>query len=123
VSGTPGGRRDPVVAAVARVLGIGALVSVSLVGLGVALLVASGIAPTRDQGPPPDPGAILADLLALRPTGWLWAGLLLTLALPTTRVLFAVVGFLRTGDGRAAAVAAGVLTVLLTAFGVAVATR
>jgi len=98
---------------------VGTLAAVGLVTLGVALLVAAGITPTRDPGPAPEPAGLLSDLLALRPAGWLWAGLLVTLALPTTRVALAAVGFLRTGDRRAAAVAAGVLSVLVVAFTVA----
>jgi uncharacterized membrane protein len=117
------GRPDPVSASVSRLLGAGIAASVSLVGLGVVLLAAAGLVPTEDHGPAVDPSAIAADLLALRPAGLLWLGLLLTLALPTARVALALLGFARSGDGRAAAVAAGVLCVLLVAFGVALVTR
>lgn len=117
------GRPDPVTKAVARLLGAGILASMSFVSVGVVLLAAAGLVPTRDRGPAADPAAILADLVALRPSGLLWVGLLVTLALPTARVLLALLGFARAGDRRAAAVAAGVLCVLSVAFGVAVVTR
>jgi uncharacterized membrane protein len=122
-AGEPRGRPDPVTQAVARLLGAGILASVSLVAVGVVLLAAAGLVPTRDHGSAADPAAIAADVVALRPAGLLWVGLLVTLALPTARVMLALLGFARAGDRRAAAVAAGVLCVLSVAFGVAVVTR
>jgi uncharacterized membrane protein len=121
-AGSPRGS-DPVANAVARLLSAGTVASVSLVGLGVLLLAAVGLVPTRDRGPALEPSVILADVIALRPAGLLWVGLLFTLALPTARVTVALLGFSRSGDRRAAAVAAGVLCVLLMAFGVALVTR
>ena len=119
-SGTP---RDPVSGAVARLLNVGTFVSVCLIAVGVALLATAGLVPTKDSGPALEPNTVLGDVLALRPAGLLWVGLAITLALPTARVVLALLGFLRLGDRRAAAVAAGVLSVLLVAFAVAVVTR
>jgi uncharacterized membrane protein len=121
--GEPLGRPDPVTQAVARLLGAGILASVSLVAAGVVLLAAAGLVPTQDHGPAADAAAILADLVALRPAGLLWVGLLVTLALPTARVALALLGFIRARDRRAALVAAGVLSALAAAFAVAVLTR
>ena len=123
MSAAPEAPRDPVAGAVARLLNVGTMLSVVLAAAGVALLVANGLVPIHDGGPTFDPGAIVADLLALRPAGVLWAGLAITLALPTARVALAMLGFLRIRDRRAAAVAGGVLGVLLVAFAVAVVTR
>jgi uncharacterized membrane protein len=123
MSGGSLGGRDPVAGAVARLLSAGTLASVSLVGLGVLLLAAAGVVPTRGPGPALEPSVILADVVSLRPAGLLWVGLLLTLALPTARVALALLGFARLGDRRAAAVAAGVLCVLAVAFAVALVTR
>lgn len=114
---------DPVSEAVARLLNWGTLVSVGLVALGVALLVAAGIVPIQDRGPQAVAENIVGDLLNLHAAGPLWLGLLITVALPTARVALAVLGFARTGDRRAMVVAAGVLAVLLVAFAVAVLTR
>ncbi|KRT63750.1 MAG: hypothetical protein XU10_C0007G0009 [Chloroflexi bacterium CSP1-4] len=114
--------RDPVAGAVARLLMAGAIASVVLVAAGVVLMLAAGLRPTADSGPGPDPASIVADVVGLRPAGLLWAGLLLTVALPTARVALALAGFLRLGDRRASAVAAGVLGVLALAFAVALAT-
>ena len=117
-----GAVRDPVAGAVARLLSAGALASVVLVAAGVVLMVAAGLRPTSDSGPDADPSSIVADVVGLRPAGLLWAGLLLTVALPTARVTLALAGFLRLGDHRASVVAAGVLGVLALAFAVALAT-
>ncbi len=117
-----GAVRDPVAGAVARFLSAGTIVSVVLVAAGVVLMLAAGLRPTLDSGPDPDPASIVADVVGLRPAGLLWAGLMLTVALPTARVALALAGFLRLGDRRASAVAAGVLGVLALAFAVALAT-
>lgn len=119
---TDHGGHDPVAGAVARLLTVGTIASVALVAAGVALMLAAGLRPMSDAGPGPAAGTIVADIVGLRPAGLLWAGLLLTLALPTARVALALAGFLRLGDRRAATVAAGVLGVLTVAFAVAAAT-
>ncbi|MGH2407549.1 MAG: DUF1634 domain-containing protein [Candidatus Limnocylindrales bacterium] len=123
MNAAPERRSDPVAGAIARLLNVGTLLSVGLVAVGVVLLAAAGLVPAEDAGPALDPSVIVADIVALRPAGLLWAGLAITVVLPTTRVALAMLGFLRLGDRRAAAVAAGVFSVLMVAFGVAVVTR
>ncbi|MGI8704153.1 MAG: DUF1634 domain-containing protein, partial [Candidatus Limnocylindrales bacterium] len=74
--------------------------------------VLAGITPIRQPGPRLEVGSLAAELAGLRPGGILWLGLLLTVALPTGRVLVSLVGFARARDRRSALVAAAVLGVL-----------
>jgi hypothetical protein len=103
---------DPTVEQVSRLLSGGTLLVLGLVVLGSGLMIATGRGPLAEPGPALDPGRLVADLVALRPEGVLWLGLLLGLCLPTARTAVACLGFARQGDRRAALVAAGVLTVL-----------
>ena len=92
--------------------------AVALLLVGVVLMAAQGISPLADA-PTFQPGAIVADVLALQPTGFLWLGLLVVIATPISRVLVALVGYARTGDRLMVAVSVGILTVIT--IGVAVA--
>ncbi len=94
---------------VARLLGLGTLLTLVLVTGGSLLTVAAGRVPRSDPGPHFDVGRLLPDLVAFRPEGLLWLGLILSLVLPTGRVALALVGFARQGDRRHAVVAAAVL--------------
>lgn len=114
---------EPVAKAAARLLSAGTRASVVLVAAGVGLMLAAGLMPVSDRGPDLDPSAILADVVAMRPAGLTWMGLLLTVSLPTARVALALAGYVRSRDRRAAALAASVLAVLAIAFAVALATR
>ena len=49
--------------------------------------MAAGISPLDPGWPPLDVAAIPSDLLALRPEGFLWLGLLVTIATPLLRVM------------------------------------
>ena len=117
----PGPPPDPVTALIARLLSLGTLVSVALVATGSLLATASG----RSPGParPPDLTRVPVDLANLHPDGFLWAGLLLTVALPTARVVLALAAFARTGDRLAALVALAILGVLALSVSVAFLTR
>ena len=96
---------------VARVLTIGTWASIALVLVGVVELLAAGRSPL-DSAPAFDLAAIPADLLALRPDGALWLGILGLLATPSVRVLASLVGFARGGERAMVVVAALILLVV-----------
>jgi hypothetical protein len=119
----PRDRPDPVVESVSTVLSRGTWLIIGLVGLGTIMMLAAGRRPMQQPGPPFDPLELVVDLFSLRSEGFLWLGLLLTVALPTARTLVAFWGFLRQGDRRASLVAGGVLALLALSFVVALVTR
>lgn len=96
---------------IARVLTIGTYTSVGLIGLGVFAMAAAGVDPL---GPAPafDPAAIVDDLVALRPAGFLWLGILGVLATPASRVLASLIGYLRSGERAMAGVSVAILIVI-----------
>jgi uncharacterized membrane protein len=100
---------------VARLLSIGTYLSVGLLAIGVLLMVPAGISPLDASVQPLDLGRIPADLLAHRPEGFLWLGLLATLATPLGRVATSLVGYLRGGERRMAVIAAAILVVVAVA--------
>ena len=106
-------------ATIARLLSIGTYLSIGLIAIGVVLLLASGASPLD---PPPvfDLARLPADLAALRPTGFLWLGIVGLLATPAARVAAAGVGYARSGERRMVLVALLILVVI--AVGVAVGT-
>lgn len=100
--------------AIARLLTAGTGLAIGLVLLGVAGMLLTGVDPLSHDAPPAfDPGRIPGDLLALRPEGFLWVGLVVVMALPIGRVMVAGIGFLRVGERRLAAVSLAVLLVVL----------
>ncbi len=101
----------PLEGTIARLLRLGVYAAMILVAFGVIALVASGTAPF-DPAPPLDPGAIPGDLLALRPAGALWLGILVVVATPTARVVAALVGYLRRDESPMALVSALILAVV-----------
>jgi uncharacterized membrane protein len=99
---------------IARLLIVGTYVAIGLVLVGVIGMATAGIDPLAHGVPPRfDLGRIPVDLLALRPEGFLWAGLAAVLALPLGRVIVAGVGFLAAGDRRLALVSLAVLLVVV----------
>lgn len=96
---------------VARLLTIGTYVSVGLLAVGVGLMALDGVSPL-DGGPSFDPTHLAADLVALKPSGFLWLGLLVALATPLGRVAASLVGYLSGGERRMAAIAIGILVVV-----------
>lgn len=102
--------------ALAHVLQLGTYVSIGLIGIGSVLLIAAGGSPVAG-GPPLAPDRIVPDLLALRPAGFLWLGIVGVLATPGLRVLRALFGFWRRGERRMALVA--LLVLVVVAVGVA----
>ena len=108
---------------IATLLSAGTLASVAVVALASVLVVASGRTPREVRGPALDPAGLPGELLGLRPDGILWLGLLLIVALPTARVVLALVGYTRARDRDAALTAAGVLAVLALSVALALALR
>jgi uncharacterized membrane protein len=108
-SGTP--RRLEV--RIGRLLGIATLVAVALLALGSGLLLLAGQSPL-DPAPRFDPGRLIGDLAALRPSGLLWLGLVVVLVTPVARVLAALVGYLEDGE-RAMALISGLIVVVIAA--------
>jgi len=107
-AGLPGGGIE---AALARILQVGTYVSMALVIAGFALLVAGGVSPL-DAGQPLVLGNLGADLLAGRPAGFLWLGILGIVATPGLRVVGALIGFWRAGERRMVVVAVLILAVV-----------
>lgn len=117
VETTARGRRDAadaLEAAIGRLLVAGTWLAMALVLVGVLLMLTGGIDPlTRSGVPPFDPSRIPADLVALQPGGFLWAGIALIVTLPVGRVVVAGLGFLAARDGRLALVSLLVLLVVV----------
>jgi uncharacterized membrane protein len=114
-AGTAASRSARVDRSIARILRAGTLVSIGLLAVGVALLAIAGGSPLERTLPGLDPARIPADILALRPEGFLWLGLLATLATPLLRVAASVVGFLGAGERRMAGLGVAVLIVIALA--------
>jgi len=96
---------------VSLVLKVGIYAAVVLIAIGVVLMVAEGRSPL-DVAPVLDPGSLAADLAALRPSGFLWLGVLIVLATPPLRVATALIGYLRAGEREMAIVAVLILAVI-----------
>ena len=76
---------------IARLLTWGTYLSVLLLGIGVVLMIADGVSPL-DPAPSFDLARIGGEIVALHPVGFLWLGLLVTLATPLARVVAALIG-------------------------------
>jgi uncharacterized membrane protein len=100
---------------VARLLTIGTYLSVGLLAIGVVLMALAGISPVDATVPPLDLGRLPADLLAGRPEGFLWVGLLAAIATPLGRVASSLVGYIRGGERRMAVIAVAILVVVAAA--------
>ena len=118
-AGTAASRTARVEGSIARVLRAGTLLSVGLLAIGVALMALASRSPLDATWPPLDLGRIPGDLLALRPEGFLWLGLLATLSTPLLRVGASVVGFLGAGERRMAGLGIAVMVVIAIAVVVA----
>jgi uncharacterized membrane protein len=118
-AGTAAARAARVDGWIARVLRTGTLLSIGLLAIGVALMTLAGRSPLDKTWLPLDLGRIPADVLALRPEGFLWLGLLATLSTPLLRVAASIVGFLGAGERRMAGLGIAVLIVIALAVVVA----
>ena len=96
---------------IARLLTVGTYISIGLLTIGLGLMFASGIDPLSG-GPALDPARLVPDVLALRPAGFLWLGLLVVVATPAARVGASLVGFARAGEQPMVVVAALILVVI-----------
>lgn len=96
---------------VARVLSIGTRAAVVALGVGVVAMLVAGTSPLAG-GPALDLARVPQDLLALRPEGFLWLGLLAVLATPAARVAMALVGFVGRRERPMVVVAAAILAII-----------
>jgi uncharacterized membrane protein len=96
---------------IARLLTLGTYVSVVLLLVGVVLMLVSGIGP-RSGGPVFDSATLGPDLVAFRPAGFIWLGLIAVVATPAARVLASLVGYARRGERAMVIVAALILLVI-----------
>jgi uncharacterized membrane protein len=111
-SEAPRGPTDALDRAIARLLAVAIVLSVAILGIGVLLMLLDGRSALETSVPAFDPGRLPGDVLALRPEGFVWLGLLAVVATPASRVLASLVGYLRTGDRRMAVIAAAILSVI-----------
>lgn len=99
---------------IARLLLLGAVTGIAFVAMGVILMAAAGIDPLATTYPGFEAGRVIPDLLALRPEGFLWAGILVVIATPIARVLGELVTFALRRD-RVMAAASGAIMVVVAA--------
>ena len=97
--------------ALAHLLAVGTYLSIALVAIGAVLQLSTGGSPL-DGGPPLSLATVAADLVALRPAGFLWLGIIGIIATPALRVLGAGLGFWRRGEREMTLVAVLVLAVI-----------
>ena len=96
---------------VARLLTVGTYASIALLAAGLIAMLAAGRSPL-DTAPRFDLARILGDLVALRPEGFLWLGIVLVVATPSARVATSLVGYLRRGDRAMVVVSVLILAVI-----------
>ena len=98
-----------------RLLTWGTRVALLLILAGVVGMAATGVEPmAATTFPPYSLTAIPSQMIALRPEGFIWAGLTLLVSLPLGRVLVSGAGFLAARDRRLALVSVLVLLVICT---------
>ncbi len=97
---------------IARLLLVGTVVGIVLLAIGVVLMAANGISPESGTFPAFSPGSLVADLAALRPEGYLWAGIVILIATPIARVIGELAVFAVRGDRAMAGVALAILGVI-----------
>jgi uncharacterized membrane protein len=109
----PGGAKD-FDRRIGRLLIIITDVAMVLLVVGLSLMVRDGIGPLTG-GPRLDPGSLPADLLALKPSAFLWLGILAVIVTPVSRVVVAAFGYARRGDRAMVAISLAILVVIVTA--------
>ena len=108
-------------AAIGRLLVVGTWTAMGLVLVGVVLMLATGIDPLAHGAIPPfDLAQVPAELIALQPVGFLWAGIVLVILLPIGRVVVAGLAFVAERDWRLALVSFLVLLVVLVSIAAAI---
>ena len=119
--GTAASAAEALEAAIGRLLVVGTWAAMGLVLVGVVLMFATGVDPLAHGAIPPFHLAqVPADLLALRPEGFLWAGIVLVILLPIGRVVVAGLAFVAARDWRLALVSFAVLLVVLVSIAAAI---
>lgn len=97
---------------VRRVLAVGTWLGIALLAVGVALMLVNGVSPMSETFPPFDPGRLLADVAALRPEGFLWAGVVVFIATPIARVLGELVLYIRGQEREMTLIAIAILVLV-----------
>jgi uncharacterized membrane protein len=110
---------EPLERSIARLLTAGTYLSVAVLAVGTAMMLASGVEPLGG-GPRFDLGLIGDDLVHLRAAGFLWLGLIAVIATPAGRVAASLVGYLRGGERLMAAIAVLILAVIVLSVGLAI---
>ncbi len=100
---------------VARLLVLGTRLAVGLLAIGTALLLSAGISPLATDWPPLHLSSLLRDVVALRPEGFLWLGMIFTIATPLFRVVGSTLGFAAAGERRMVVLGIAVLVVITLA--------
>lgn len=108
----PSDPADRIELAIAGILGVTTVVAMALLLAGVALMLASGVSFESATFPVFDPTQVVGDILALRPEGFLWAGIVVVVLTPVLRVIGELVGFALRRDRTMALVAAAILVVV-----------
>ena len=98
--------------AIARLLLAGTVLGMAFIAIGVVLMAVNDVSPIAETFPPFDAGRLAADLGALRPEGFLWAGLIVVIATPIARVGGELLAFALRGDTRMSLVALAILLVV-----------
>lgn len=99
---------------IGRLMVWGVYIAMALILTGVVLAVLSGVdLLAYGLAQAPDPADLLHALLTLQPEGFLWAGIVMLIAIPIGRVVVSGVGFLATGERRFALISLLVLLVVL----------
>ena len=103
---------DTIERTVSRLLIVGTYASLALLVVGVVLMAITGRSPLDVPPHDFDPGLLIGDILAGRPDGVLWIGLVVLVATPAARVAASVVGYLRSGERAMAWVGLAILAVV-----------
>jgi uncharacterized membrane protein len=96
---------------------------VGLLAIGVVLMAAAGRSPLDPTFPPLDFARLPSDLLALRPEGFLWLGLLCVILTPTSRVVASLFGYVRDADRTMVLISLGILAVIAASVVVSIAVQ
>jgi uncharacterized membrane protein len=110
---------EDIEAVIARLLYAGTVTGVALLAVGVVLMAANGVSPESTTFPAFDPATLVADLVAMRPEGWLWAGIVVLIATPIARVIGELITFAVRGDRLMAGVALAILGVIALSVAIA----
>jgi uncharacterized membrane protein len=97
---------------VGRLLSVGTVASVGLLGVGVVLMLGAGQSPLDPAYPRLEPTRLLEDVAGLRPSGFLWLGLLAAVATPAGRVVASLVGYVRSREWAMVGISLAVLVVI-----------